>query len=202
MNSDDEVTRWLNELAQGDETAARQIWDRFYERLIRQARRKLGERHRRSADEEDIVLSAFNSFYQGVTAGRFPDLRDQEGLWKLLMKITGRKAVAHLRREHALKRGQGQVRGESVFMQRRPRDANAGIGDALGEEPTPQLAAMVAEQCERLLESLEDESLRRIAILKLEGYSNVEIAEELDCARETVQRKLARVRKKWAQNID
>ena len=194
---DNETFDWLCELADGNEAAAKQIWDRYYEKLVRLARRRLGERNCRAVDEEDIVISAFNSFWQGAQAGRFPDLRDGDDLWRLLMTITGRKAVAHLRREHAQKRGSGEVRGESIFMQQHPEEENRGIADVFGNEPTPQFAAMVAEQCERLLDSLEDVSLSRIAQLKLEGYSNIEIAKEMGCARETVQRKLALIRRKW-----
>lgn len=201
MNADG-ATRWIHQLAEGDEGVAQKLWDRYYGQLVRHARRKLGERHRRSADEEDVVVSAFNSFWQGMRAGRFPDLQDSDDLWRLLMTITGRKAVAVLRREHALKRGEGQIRGESVFMQQNPDDENAGIAAVLGDEPTPQFAAMVAEQYEQLLACLGGESLAQTAQLKLEGYSNTEIARELDCARETVQRRLARIRKKWERNID
>jgi DNA-directed RNA polymerase specialized sigma24 family protein len=58
---------------------------------------------------------------------------------------------------------------------------------------------MVAEDCQRLLDSLGDETLRQIAQLKLEGYTNEEISEQLDCVPRTVERKLERIREKWAK---
>ena len=64
--SDDEVTRWLEGLTQGDDLAIQQIWERYYERLVRLARKKLGDTSRRMADEEDVALSAFHSFCQGA----------------------------------------------------------------------------------------------------------------------------------------
>ena len=196
---DDDVTQWISQLAEGDELAAQNIWNRYYEQLVRLARRKLGDEHRRTADEEDVVLSAFHSFCQGAAAGRFPRLDDRHDLWKLLVTITARKAVAQLRREHAQKRGGGAVRGESVFIEKDSSQGHGGIGEVLGREPTPEFAAQVTEQCEHLFECLEDEWLRVVALLKLEGYTNEEIARHLDCAPGTVERRLARIRKKWAK---
>jgi len=198
----DNVTQWLANLSDGDESAAQAIWERYFDKLVRYARRKLGDMPRRAADEEDIALSAMKSFYQGMAEGRFPKVDDREDLWKLLVTITARKACAQWRREHAQKRGSGDVRGESVFAKHGDEAApGAGIGQVLGSEPTPELAAMVAENCEQLLAALEDETLRRIAQYKLEGWTTREIAESLGCVRETVERKLKRIRMTWSDEI-
>ena len=197
--ADDEVTQWLAGLAEGDEAAVQRIWEQYYERLVRLAREKLGDSSRRMADEEDVAQSAFFSFYRAAAAGRFPRLDDRHDLWKLLVTITTRKAVAQIRRGHRQKRGGGAVRGESVFFRPDASRQGAGIGDVLGEEPTPEVAALVAEQCGQLLECLADESLRQIARYKLEGYTNEEIAGHLDCAPRTVERKLAKIRECWAE---
>jgi RNA polymerase sigma factor (sigma-70 family) len=199
---DDEVTRWLAGLAQGDHSAVERIWQRYYERLVRLARQKLGDASRRAADEEDVALSAFHSFYRGATEGRFPRLDDRHDLWKLLVTITSRKAVAQMRRGHRQKRGGGRVRGESVFVRRGDSSRGAGIAEILGPEPTPEVAALVAEQCGLLLQRLRDETLRQIALYKLEGYTNEEIAQLLDCAPRTVERKLARIRQCWAPEAE
>jgi len=111
-------------------------------------------------------------------------------------------APIHRRREHAEVRGAGGVRGESVFIKHGDEAApEAGIGEVLGREPTPELAAMVAENCEQLLAALEDETLQRIAQYKLEGWTTREIAEALGCVRETVERKLKRIRMTWADEV-
>jgi len=196
------VTQWLANLSDGDERAAQAIWERYFDKLVRYARRKLRDMPRRAADEEDIALSAMKSFYQGMAEGRFPKVDDREDLWKLLVTITARKVCAQWRREHAQKRGGGGGRGESAFMRRGDdADAGTGIGEVLGSEPTPELAAMVAENCEQLFAALEDETLRRIARYKLEGWTNREIAESLGCVRETVERKLKRIRMTWSEEI-
>ena len=197
--AEDEVTCWIAGLSDNDPLAAQRLWDRYYERLVRLAHRKLGDANRRISDEEDVALSAFHSFCQGAAAGRFPRLDDREDLWRLLVTITARKASAHIKREHRQKRGGGLVQGESAFLPRDDVASDAGIDQVLGHEPTPALAAQVAEQFQRLLDCLGDESLRRIAIYKLQGYTNEEIAGEIDCALRTVKRRLAQIRDVWQQ---
>jgi len=195
----DDVTVWIKELAQGDELAVQKIWERYYKQLLSLARRRLGS-NRRVADEEDAALSAFNSFCQGLAAGRFPRLDDRHDLWQILLTLTARKTTKYLRREHAAKRGGGDVRGESVLAKRASEDDTGEIGAALGTEPTPELAAEVADQCDFLLAQLEDDSQRQIALLKLEGYTDLEICDRVGCGLRTVQRKLARIRDTWAQH--
>ncbi len=195
--SDDDVTKWIRGLAEGDELAVQKIWERYYSQLLSHARRKLGDR-RRVADEEDAVVSAFNSFYQRLNDGHFPRLDDRNDLWKVLITITLRKAGQYLRREDAEKRGGGNVRGESVFARPDTNDGAGGIDGALGSEPTPELAAQVTDECEHLLARLDDDRHRQIVLLKLEGHTDLEIAKRLDCGLRTVQRKLENIRDKWA----
>ena len=200
--SRDDVTQWITDLAEGDESAAQRIWDRYYGQLVRLARRKLRASRRRAADEEDVVLSAFQSFCQAAEAGRFPRLKDRHDLWKLLVTITARKAVSYLRREQAKKRGEGAVRGESAFLIAGSSVSGHGIGQVLGREPSPEFAAEVMEQFDQLLNQLEEESLREVALLKCEGYTNVEVARKLNCAVGTVERKLMRIRKAWSKEAE
>ena len=195
--ADDEVTAWIRRLGEGDEEAAQVIYQRYFKRLVRLARRRLEGLPRRVADEEDVALSAMKSFYRRMAAGRFPQLQDRNDLWRLLVAITARKAVNQARQIRTQKRGGGHVRGESVFRLGDASDASGGIEQVLGKEPTPEFAAMVAENCAELLECLDDESLKRVALYRMEGYSNDEIAAELGYTSRTVARKLARIRQKW-----
>jgi DNA-directed RNA polymerase specialized sigma24 family protein len=161
------------------------------------ARQRLGERHRRSADEEDVALSAFKSFCLGAAAGAFSDLEDRQSVWKLLVTLTLRKANAELRRQFAAKRGGGAVGGESVFLAPEDSGASPGLENFPDDQPPPDLAVLMSEECERLLGYLDDETLKRIALGKLDGYTNEELAKQLDCSVPTVERKLARIRKIW-----
>jgi DNA-directed RNA polymerase specialized sigma24 family protein len=194
----DEVTLWMRKLGDRDGRAAEAIWNQYFQRLANFARQKLDKLPARMADEEDVALSAMHSFYRGAAAGRFPQLADRQDLWRILITITARKVWTQMRRQSAGKRGAGRVRGESVFLQRDGDDV-LGIEQVLGREPTPELACRVAENCNHLLDSLGDDTLRQIATLKLEGYTNEEIAERLDCVSRTVERKLERIRDKWSQ---
>ncbi len=200
MNSEDDVTIWLNRLADGDAAAASEIWREYWQRLVTLARAKLVASRRREADEEDVALSAFNSFCQAAQAGRFPDLQDRYDLWKLLVTITTRKAVAQLRREHTQKRGAANVRGESVFEANREAGAGQGLAEALSGPLSPVVAAIAAEQVEVLLGSLSDE-YRQTALLKCEGYNQAEIAEKMDCAAVTVRRRLKYIQQAWADQL-
>ena len=73
------------------------------------------------------------------------------------------------------------------------------IGEIVGREPTPEFAVEVADQCDRLVSKLSDTLLREIAILKMEGYTNDEIAGQLQTTTRTVERKLQRIREVWSQ---
>jgi len=199
----EEVTHWMVRLRNGDQQAAQVLWEEYFTKLVSYARRNLDGMPCRTADEEDVALSAMYSFCQGMTQHRFDQVKDREDLWKLLLTITARKACAHRRRHFADKRGGGRVRGESAFLGAGPdqeTDQEMGIAAVLGDDPTPELAAMVAEDCRRLLDRLGDETLRQVALWTLEGHNTQEIADKLGCVRVTVQRKLNLIRQRWSQD--
>src|SRR5688572_28818917 len=181
MASEGSVSRWIELLRHGDYAAAQPLWERYFNRLVGLARTKLADGRRRAADEEDVSLSAFNSFCQGAAAGRFPQLADRDDLWRLLVTLTARKAFDQMRDEHRLKRGGGAVLGQSALTAG-GADAEAEFERFVGREPTPESAALVAEECQRLLARLKTDELRTIAVWKMEGYTNDEIAAKLDCA--------------------
>jgi DNA-directed RNA polymerase specialized sigma24 family protein len=192
------ISHWINQLKGGDPDAAQKLWEQYFHHLVRLARRKLHGARRREADEEDVALSAFASFCRGAEQGRFPQLADRNNLWRLLVVITARKAldlVAHQRRR---KRGGGAVRGESALDDFAPSpDRAAGLEQVIGNAPTPAFAAQVAEEYQRLLDRLDDAELRSIALGKLEGYTNAEVATRLGCSVITVERRLRLIRRLW-----
>ena len=191
------ISQWLSLLAEGDDDVAQEIWNNYFGKLVRLARRKLEGIPSRDADEEDVALSAMNSFYRGMAQRKFDRVHNRDDLWKLLVTITIRKATARRRSYFAQKRGGGQVRGESIFGHQ--EDKQGGLAYVLGTEPTPELAAGVAENCRQMLEQLQDETLRRVALWTLEGYRTEEIAGKLGCVRRTVERKLERIREIWGE---
>jgi len=200
-NSDDSVSQWIDGLKAGDEVAAARLWQRYYRRLIGLAHKKLGDSPRRVADEEDVVISAFQSFCQRAKENRFPDLCDRDDLWHLIVRITERKVYEQLRDQSRKKRGAGSVAGESAFADFGACSDGTGIDGVIGPEPTPEFAAEMAEAVGRLFDQLADDQLRQIAVHKLEGYTNEEIASKINRALPTVERRLRLIRESWQRLI-
>jgi DNA-directed RNA polymerase specialized sigma24 family protein len=189
------ITRYLRQLQDGSPEAAGPLWERYFVRLVPLARRLLHDTPRGMADEEDLALAALHSFCRGACAGRFPELGDRESLWRLLVVITWHKARHQKEREYSAKRGGGRVRCETDLAGRR----GAGLDQVVSAEPTPELAALMADECRRLLACLEEDGLRAVALRKLEGYTNAEVARQLDCSLASVERKLRRIRGIWEE---
>jgi RNA polymerase sigma factor (sigma-70 family) len=195
MSSVGSVTTWLEQLRAGDQAVAEQLWARYYPRLVGLASKKLRGVPRRIADEEDVALSAFDSFCRGLAEGRFPKLEDRDNLWALLVVITAGKAADLRQHQGRQKRGGGKVGGESVLDDVfADAEGAAGINQVVGAEPTPELAAQVAEEFQRLLAMLPSDEVRRVAVWKMEGCTNDEIAARLPCSRATVERRLQLIR--------
>jgi DNA-directed RNA polymerase specialized sigma24 family protein len=187
MGSEGSVTRCIGALQAGDAAAAQQLWERYFRRLVGLARMKLEKAPRRAADEEDVALSAFDTFCRHAQERRFPDLADRECLWKLLVVITARKAAHQVRDE-----GRRRPRGGAAL------EADDEVLDRLlTREPDPPLAAQVAEQCQRLLGRLGDEELVKAAVARMEGYKVEEIAALLGWTPRTVKRMLQVIRGLW-----
>src|SRR6476620_4298388 len=103
-NSNDSISEWLGRLKAGDVAVAQNLWNRYSGDLLRVAKQRLGTSPRGIGDEEDVALSVFGSIFRGVAEGRFQNISTRDELWWLLLTITKRKTVDHIRRETAQKR--------------------------------------------------------------------------------------------------
>lgn len=191
------ITCWIHELRAGRPEAAEALWRPYYERLVALASKKLGMAPRRMADEEDVALSAFHSFCAGAAAGRFPRLGDRDDLWQVLVMLTVRKAANLRKLLFRQKRGGAAGGDESDFFKGLDEAARVRIDHIVGNEPTPEFAAQIAEECRRLLDQLNDPTLTMVAVAKMEGYTNEEIAARLQVKTRTVERKLGVIRSLW-----
>jgi DNA-directed RNA polymerase specialized sigma24 family protein len=193
------VTQWIDQLKAGHAAAAQPLWQDYFARPVGLARHKLRGASRVAVGSEDVALSAFDSLCRGAAAGRFPQLADRHDLWRLLFVITERKAADCIKHERTKKRGGGKVRHASEL------DTDSSVTPGLdrfpGREPTPLEAAQVAEECRRLLNALGDGTLRAVAVAKMEGYTNQEIAARRRCSLATIERKLVLIRKTWQKEI-
>ncbi len=189
------VTHWIAELQEGEDSVAqRELWDRYFRRIVALARTKLGGLPKGPADEEDVAISAMQSLFHGFERDRFPQLQDRSNLWSLLAKITARKAINERQKQTAKKRGGGQPR-----LGIGPGDEDSGTPsfDPSGDDLGPEFIVAMEEEMRRLMDSLSDDTLRRIAGRKLEGWTSAEIATELGVAERTVERKLSLIRACW-----
>ena len=185
------VTRWIRDLGTPDhDEATRLLWERYFGRIAEIARRRLRSGAAGPAEGEDVALNVFDSFFRGAAAGRFEKLDGREDLWRLLVTIAARKSSNAVRDEDRRKRG-GSGAECSLLVD---HDILDGIA---GREPTPEFAALVADESRRLFRLLPDDSLRFVVRMKLEGHSNEEVAGALDCGLRTVERKLGVFRKRW-----
>ena len=196
MSEQHSVTDLLHKLEEDDSDAARQIWERFAMRLVGAANRQLKGLPRRAVDEEDVVASAFEAFFRGVKEQRFPRLENREDLWQVLAMLTERKAIAVIRKELADKRGGGLNRGESVF-EKLVADSSADLGIDRISDPDPYVVEVFTQEVREMLNRLGDELLRKIAVSRLEGYTNAEIAAQMNISLRAVERKLSLIREKW-----
>ena len=180
------VTDWISALRHGDPQAIEPIWNSYFPRLVRYARKVLGKIRSRYADEEDAALSALATFWHRFQAGQFPNIHDRQSLWKLLSLITVRKIRRYQENEQAIKRGQGIT--PTKF---------SGNWEEIGEVTTSSLDI----EAQELLEVLADDQLRSIALLKLMEYTNPEIASSLEISLRSVERKLRLIRTLWLESI-
>jgi DNA-directed RNA polymerase specialized sigma24 family protein len=188
------VTHWIRQLKAGDQVAFQKLWEGYFRRLVGLARHRLRGAPRAADDEEDVALSAFDSFCRRAQEGRFPRLHDRHDLWQLLVVIAGRKASNLAQHECRQKRGGGKVHA-------RPDDDEDPLTQVLSSGPSPAFAAQVAEECRRLLDRLGDPELRSIALGKMEGYTTEEVAAKLGCVPRTVRRKWQVIPGRWNQEM-
>jgi DNA-directed RNA polymerase specialized sigma24 family protein len=201
MTGDGSVTHWLNQLAGDDDSVAqRALFDRYFAKLVELGQQKLNSAPRAVEDEEDLALSAMDSFFRRAADGQFPLLAHRHELWSLLVTIVTRKAVNRLKKERALKRGWAQHGTRPAVLNGSHQGASPT--ELMAGDPTPDALAEMDEEFHRRLASLDDELLRDVALLRLQGFTNEEIAGRLGVAERTVRRKINRIRREWMEAVD
>ncbi|MEW4488182.1 sigma-70 family RNA polymerase sigma factor [Thalassoglobus sp. JC818] len=191
--NDRSIRNCIEKLKEGDSQAVEKLWVECYQRLVKLARKRLEGVPRKMADEEDVALSALESFCRAARLGRFPDLNDQNDLWRILFAITTRKAIDFKRYE-----SRRPVTAESGFIN--PNNEKAGIHNLPADPSEEAVAASLAEELDAQLGKLSPD-LRELAVAKLEGYTNPEIAQRFRIALRTVERRLHLIRRKWENGL-
>ncbi len=175
--------------------AAAAIWSRYFSDLVQLARRNLSPSLRQREDEHDLLQSMYNSFCLRQREGQY-ELPGREDLWNLLVQITRNKArnlaVRHGRHRRDHRRETKPAAGGS--------DDSSPVDVTPGLAPSPHDEMVFGEALEQI--KVLDESLQKLALWKLAGYTNEEIASEkmMNCAVRTVERKLKRLRNLWEKD--
>ncbi len=201
-NGGDRIGGWLADLRCGHdgEAAARGLWERYHKDLIPLARARLRGDTRGPADEEDIVQRVLDGFCRGLAAGQFPNLSGHQDLWRLLVCLTAREASEHVQHERRQRRGGGRVVHASA-LDNPDAGTGSGLSNMAGREVSPEFAAGAMDECRRLFGLLGDESLVVVALLRMEGFTNAQIASSLDCSLRSVESKLQMIRKAWSGSM-
>lgn len=182
MREDQPNTELLAAWRSGDERAAEILFHRYLARLTALVRSRLSSRFARRIDPEDIVLSAWRSFFVGANDGRFLTSPDGE-IWPLLVTITLRKLSKQTRIHSADQRDVG----------RESASDRENMAECLANDPSPEDAALVADALEQLLNRL-DPLGTEVLLRQLNGSDTASIAKELDCSERTVRRVSQRLR--------
>lgn len=179
MSDNESVTQWIERIARGDEGEPQtRLVDRFLDRLTALARTKLNGL-RGDEDESDVALSALKSYLMRAPKAEFKQVTDRDSLWALLAAITLHKSLSARRRQLAQKRDVRRVESLEELIQQGPSDA---------------FLASVFDEGNRLLESLPEETMKEVARLRMEGYSNEDISDRIGRSVKTVERKLRMIR--------
>lgn len=188
------VTRCIADPKASQTTAAIDLVRRYFDRLAAQARSRMAGPRRDAMllDEEDIALTVLHRVCDGLRGGRYPDLDDRDGLWRLLLHAIGQRILDEQRKQGRAKRTGGRSRLVASD------DGPDPVDLLLSAEPSPADFAELAEQCRLRLDQLRDPMLRKIAELKLSGHTNPEVAAELGRSLRGVTLKLALIRQIWS----
>ena len=177
---------------EGDETAARKIYQLYEERLVRLADRRIGRRLRPHVQPESIMLLVLESALGGIAKGKY-NVDLSGSLWNLLEKITDNKIRKKWTHFTAKKR--------DIRREVRPEDDDEkGVPEPAPCDPSPEEAVILADQLEKIRSRLKPSDFE-ILELQLQGYSHPQIAKQLGCARQTVRYKAKRIEqllRNWA----
>ena len=183
------VTRWLQELRRGDEFAAERLWEFVQHRLLRLAHHEVKRGNPTVYDEEDVALSAFAALCGSVQQGSYSDIDNRDELWKLLAVITLNKARNRARDENRQRRGGGLQVSDDL------------LEEVASSNADPAATMLMKDECQRLLNQLPRREIQLVALLKVEGYTNEQIAQRLGCTTRSVYRRLNFIRDAWSKEV-
>lgn len=198
MEMNSSVTEWISQLRDGHSSACDKLWPFYLKRLTAIICRKLETSRKGVSDEEDVLIETCEVCFRKIREGNYPNIASRHDLWRLLTKIATRKAIDQIRRS---KKGVDRLTQESQQMVQTDGssfDLNQ-IENFPGGEPTPEFAAMVADESRYRLSQVPKKMVD-VVKLRMQGCTLKEIAEQTGISLPTVQRYLSFVREVWSQD--
>jgi RNA polymerase sigma-70 factor (ECF subfamily) len=177
------VARWRS----GDQAAADELFHRYVTNLVALARTRLSAKMAARIDAEDVVQSAYRTFFVNAREGRY-ELSRGGDLWRLLVATTMHKLRDQVKHHRAQKRS---IDSEKSFGS---EDSLFGIQpEALAGTPSPIEALTLVDEIQEVMGRL-DPLPRRVLELRLDGHNLDEIAAAIDRCPQTVRRTLERIK--------
>jgi RNA polymerase sigma factor (sigma-70 family) len=192
------VTRLIRDCRAGSDPAATELWQRLNERLLRLAAKRMPRRGS-IVDPEDIAVDAYYSFLRRHRQGEFPELSTRDDAWRMLFVIVIRKTVNAIRHSMRQRRNPDQ-QGSATFVLSLSGRSKFTAGP-ISNTPCPATEALLTESVQALLATLPDKQLQEIALAKVEGFTNQEVAQKLGCSLATVERRLKMIRLIWEKEL-
>ncbi len=191
MPEPDSIFSLLGRIRSGDSASEFELWDRYFERLIASARSQLATRHPSERDAEDVVISVFVAAFRVIRSGDSAQIVDRALLWTMLSTLLHDKLRREYRRRRAMKREFKRLADAGS-----PDEEADWLAHLVDKLPSPDEAAACEEEFRRRIQQLP-ERLRSTAILKLQLYTNLEIAEQDGVVERTVERRISEIREVW-----
>lgn len=170
----------------GSESAARDLFDKYCERLMKLAKRRIGQRMASRFDPEDVIQSAFRTFFTRVKNDEFT-FEAEDDLFKLLVRLTVRKTLRRIEHHSAAKRN------PNLEAAQRTDDVEP-FSLVASQTVTPDMEVALIDEFQDFIGNLPELD-RKVIELKIQGYSTVEIAEQVGSYERKVRRVLERIEK-------
>lgn len=198
MEMTSSVTDWITQLRNGHSSACDKLWPFYLQRLTAMISQKLEYSRTGVSDEEDVLIDTCEVCFRKIKEGVYPNVSSRHDLWRLLTKIATRKSIDQIRRS---RKGVDRLRTDATQTIHANNDSFEinHIDSFPGAEPTPEFAAMVADESRYRLSQLPDKMVD-VVRLRLQGFTLKEIAQKTNVSLPTVQRYLNFVRESWSQD--
>ncbi len=199
-NEQGSVTRWISQIREGQQEALDAFSKRYFSKIRNLAKSRLS-----NPDSEEVANDVLVALTNSISSGKYPDLGDRTSLWYLILRITQRRVIALSRRDKAQRRiptealasepANGEDNVESLT------EYESDLDDVITSKSSDAAWVEISDCWEELLRCLPDDECRKIAQLKLEYYSNREIAQMLRFTPSMINRKVRLIQEEWQRII-